>query len=124
MHLTAGGKWLKSVLMVYLVLAIIGSFAFSAGQTFSYVKSDKDVLSSNIYFSSINHVVDWLAEDTPIVSKAQRNSNSPLRICLLRIFTITGIISIAMLFAKSNVKINKNNNFLTVNYLVPLKLRI
>ena len=107
-----------------LILAIIGSFIFS-GQSLLYEKSDRDMQGSNIYFSAIiNRSVDCLAENTPTVSKAHRNSNSLFRIYLLRVFTLTGIVSIAMLLAQSNLKTSKNKNFMTSNYLVPLKLRI
>ena len=124
MNPKAGKKMPNIILPAYVILAILGSFIFSTGQAFLYQESDKDILDSNIYFSSIDHSVDWLAEDTSTVSKVHRKSNSLLRICLLRVFTLTGIIGIAMLPVKSNFKINKSNNFLTVNCLVPLKLRI
>ena len=110
--------------MVYLILAIIGSFAFSTSQAFPLEKSDKDILGSNIYFTAIDRSVDWLAADTPSVSKSNRYSTSPLRTILLRVFTLAGIINIAMFIAKANYKTNKNNNFPLIKNLVPLKLRI
>ena len=124
MDLNAGEKWLKNVLLAYLILAIIGSFAFAAGQAFSYEKSDRDFLGSNSYFSSIVHTIDWLAEDTPAISNAYKNSNSPLRNGLLRVFTLAGITGITVFLAKSNFKININENFPVIKNLFPLKLRI
>jgi len=124
MNLNAGEKRLKNILMVYLILAIISSFVLSARQTFLYEKPNKDTLGSNIYFSSIVQNIDWLAEDTPAVSKAYKYSNNPLRNSLFRVFTLTGIIGIAVFLAKSNFKINKNDNFPIIKNLVPLKLRI
>ncbi|MCL1927360.1 MAG: hypothetical protein FWG07_01015 [Treponema sp.] len=124
MSLNAGNKRLKSVLLVYLILAITGSFAFSTGQSFSYEKINNDILGSGRNISSITHIIDWLAEDTPVISKAHKYSNTPLRSGLLRIFTLTGTIGIAMFLVKSNFSMIKNTTFLTVNYLVPLKLRI
>ena len=110
--------------MVYLILAIIGSFTLSLSQAFSYEKKNRDILESGGYFSSIALTIDWLAEDTLTISKAHRNSNSLFRICLLRVFTLTGIAGIAMFLAKSNLKINKNDNITIINNLIPLKLRI
>ena len=124
MNLNAGGKWLKSVFLVYLALAIISSFAFSTGQDFSYQKTKKDILGSGNNISSIAHTIDWLAEDTPIISKARNFSNTTLRNGLLRIFILPGIIGMALFLAKSNLKIIKNGTVLVIKNLVPLKLRI
>ena len=124
MNLNAGGKWLKSVFLVYLALAIISSFAFSTGQDFSYQKTKKDILGSGNNISSIAHTIDWLAEDTPIISKAYKYSNAPLRNGLFRVFTLAGIIGIAMFLTKSNFIVNKNDNFRIIKNLVPLKLLI
>ena len=124
MNLNVREKWLKSVFMVYLIFTIIGSFTFSTGQAFSFEKSNEDILGSTIYFSSIIHAIDWLAEDTPTVGKAYRYSNPSLRNNLFRVFTLTGIIGIAMFLVKPNFKINKNDNFPIIKNLVPLKLRI
>ena len=119
-----GDKWLKSVLIVYLILAIAGSCALSTGHAFSYEKTNNDILGSGRNISSIAHTIDWLAEDTPTISKAHKYSNSPLRNGLLRVFILTGITGTAMLIALSGFTIYKNTAFLTANYLVPLKLRI
>jgi len=124
MSLIIREKWPKKILMFYLALAIIGTFAFSIGQTFSYENSNQNNLSSIVYISSTAHTIDWLAEDTPTVNKAYKYSNSPLRNSLLRIFTLPGIISIALLLAKSHYKQYKNDNAPRIKNLVPLKLRI
>jgi hypothetical protein len=124
MSLDVEKKWLKNVLLGYLIFAIIGSFAFSTGQAFSYEKADKDILGSNVYFSSINRSVDWLAVDTPSISKSNRYSNSPLRNILFRVFALSGIIGIAVFLAKTNFKTNKNDNIPIIKNLVLLKLRI
>ena len=117
-------KWLNSILMVYLILAMIGSFALSTGKDFRNADFDKNIPGSNCYISSIALTIDWLAEDTPTVSNVHNYSNPSLRNGLLRVFTLTGIIGITVFLAKSNFKINKNNNFPTIKNLVPFKLRI
>ena len=124
MKVYAGKKSPKSVFMVCLIFAIIGSFAFSANQVFSYEKPDRDTLDSDIYYSSIYQSPDWLAADTPSIGKSNRYSNSLLRNILFRVFSHTGTNRVAVFPGKSNFKINKNDNFLTIKNYVPLKLRI
>ena len=124
MVLNTDQKCVKIVPMAYLILAIIGSFAFSTSEFFRIDASCKDILGSKSYFSSITHAVDWLAEDTPIISKAYKTSNSPLRHGLLRYFTLTGITGIAIFPVIPNFKINKNDSFPVIKKLIPLKLRI
>ena len=117
-------KYARIVPLVYLILAVTGSFAFSTGEAFRFNEINKDILGSKIYFSSIVHTVDWLAEDTPIISKAYKYSNSPLRSGLLRFSAFTGITGLAIYPVKSNFKINKNDIFPAIRNLVPLKLLI
>ena len=124
MSLNGGKKWLKFVLPIYLILAIAGSFAFSAGKDLLYANTNGDIPGSGSYFSSTVRTVDWLAEDTPTINNANKHSNTLLRNRLIRVFAITGIFGIAVFFAKSNFKINKNDNFPKIKNLVPLKLRI
>ena len=124
MYLGIGDKWPKGVLTVYLILAIIGTFVFSTGEAFRITDSSKAIPGSNRYVSSMLHAVDWLAEGAPVLRKAHRNSNLHLRNCLIRAYTLAGIISIAVLSDKSIYKIKKYNNSVTANYLVPLKLLI
>ena len=73
MVLFTPGKWPGLILASYLAVAIAGSFAFAEQ-------------SSSGCFNSINHTIDWLAEDTAAISKAQGYSFSPLRYDGLRIF--------------------------------------
>ena len=124
MALVLGKKISRFISLAYLILAIICSFTFSTSQSFSYDKSNKDILRSEIYISSIAHTIDWLAEDTPTISKAYKYSNSPLRNGLLRVFIFAGTIGIAVFLAKSNFKIRKDHSFPILKTLVPLKLRI
>ena len=124
MSLNAVDKWLKSVLVVYLILAITGLCTFPANHAFSYDKTNNDILRSGRNISSITHIIDWLAEDTPVIGKAHKYSNSQLHNGLFRVFTFAGIIGIAMLLTKSNFIVNKNDNFRIIKNLVPLKLRI
>jgi hypothetical protein len=119
----AGEKRSKSVLLVYLILALIGSAAISAGEAF-YLEDSNDSLSSGRYFSSIEYNVDWLTTNILTLRRARGYSNSPLRNKLLRIFTFAGIFSIALYLVGANLKIIKNDNVQIIKNLVLLKLRI
>ena len=116
-------KWTKFVLFAYFILALIGSSAISAGGAF-YLEDPYDSLSSGRCFSSMDHTVDWLAASTLTLRRARGFSNSPLRNKLLRIFTFTGIFSIALYLVGENLKIIKNDNIQITKNLIPLKLRI
>jgi len=117
-------KQTKIVLFAYLILALIGSSAISAGEAFCLEYSDNDSLSSGGYFSSINHIIDRLAANILTLRKARGYSNSLLRNRLLRIFTLAGVIAIALYLAGTNLKIIKNDNIQIIRNLVLLKLRI
>jgi sorbitol-specific phosphotransferase system component IIC len=119
-----GEKCSKLILPVYLIFAIIGTFIISAGEASIFEHSNKDIIDSGRYFSSISCAVDWLAEDTPTIGKAFRFSNSSLRNGLLRVFMFAGTIAIALHFAGMNLKIIKNDNISLVKNHILLKLRI
>jgi len=117
-------KWAKFVLFAYFILALIGSAAISAGEAFYLEDSNDDNLSSGRYFSSIDHTIDWLAANILTLRRARGSSNSPLRNKLLRVFTFTGIFSLALYLVGANLKIIKNDNIQILKNLVPLKLQI
>jgi len=113
----------KSVLLAYLILAIIGSSAISMAEYLYFEYSSNDNLSSGSYFSPISQTFDWLAGDILKIRKSRDNSNSQLRNKLLRVFTLDGTISMAIHLSEANLKI-KNDNIQVIRNLVLLKLRI
>ena len=117
-------KWAKFSLFAYLILALIGSSAISAGEAFSFDYSDSDSLSSGGYISSIDHTVDWLVSDILTLRKARGYSNSLLQNRLLRVFILAGAIVIALYLVGAGVKIIKSDNIQIKRNLVLLKLRI
>ena len=117
-------KRLNLFLLAYLVLALIGSSAISAGEAFCFEYSNNDSIYSGKYFSSINHFIDWLAGDVLTIRKTNGFSNSPLRSRLLRVFALAGTIAAAVYLAGTNLKTLKNVNNPTVKNLICLKLRI
>jgi len=117
-------KQLKIVLLAYLVLALIGSSAISAGEAFCFEYSNNDSIYSGKYFSSINYFIDWLAGDVLTIRKTNDFSNSPLRNRSLRVFTFAGAIATAICLMGANFQtLNKDNNP-TIKNLILLKLRI
>ena len=118
-----GEKWSKFVLLAYLILALIGSAAISAGEAF-YLEDSNDSLSSGRYFSSINHTIDWLVANVLTLRKARGYSNYLLQNRLFRVFALAGIFSIALYLAGENFKKIKNDNVQIIKNLVLLKLRI
>jgi hypothetical protein len=117
-------KRLKFVLLSYLILALIGSSAISAGEAFCFEYSNNDSICSGRYFSSISHIVDWLAGDVLTIRKTSGYSNSPLRNRLLRLFALAGTTAAAIYLAGANSKTIKNDNIPIMKNLVLLKLRI
>jgi len=117
-------KRAQIALFAYLILALIGSSAISAGEAFYLENLNDDSLSSSRYFSSINQNLDWLAANVLTLRKARGFSNSLMQNRLLRIFTFTGIFSITLYLAGANLKIIKNDNIPIIKNPVPLKLRI
>jgi len=117
-------KWLKLVLLAYLVLALIGSSAISAGEAFCFDYSNNDSIYSGRYFSSISHTLDWLAGDVLTIRKTNGFPNSPLRNRLIRLFTLAGTIAAVIYLVGANLQtLNKDNNP-TIKNLVLLRLRV
>ena len=117
-------KWLKLFLLTYLVLALIGSSAISAGEAFCFDYSNSDSISSGKYFSSTNRFIDWLAGDILTMRKTGGFSNSPLRNRLLRVFTLAGTIATAVYLVGANLQTLNNGNNQTIKNLILLRLRI
>jgi hypothetical protein len=118
------GKRLKLVLLSYLILALIGSSAISAGEAFCFDYSNNDSIYSGKSFSSVNHFIDWLAGDVLTIRKTNGYSNSPSRNRLLRLFALAGTSAAAIYLAGANSKTIKNDNIPIMKNLVLLKLRI
>jgi len=116
-------KLSKLFLLAYLILALVGSSAISAGEAFCFDYSDNDSIYSGRYFSSISHTFDWLVGDVLTIRRTNGFSNPLVRNRLLRIFTLAGTIAVAICLVRANLKI-KNDNSPIIENPVLLKLRI
>jgi len=117
-------KQLKIVLLAYLVLALIGSSAISAGEAFCFDYSNNDSICSGRYFSSISHAFDWLAGDVLTIRKTNSFSNSPLRNRSLRVFAFAGTIVAAICLVGANFQTFYKDNNPTIKNFILLRLRI
>ena len=79
---SSGKKQPRPVMAAVLVCAVLGTFAFSIVEL-PHVATENMPYSSGI-LASVDHAIDWLAEDTPGVNRANKTASSPLRSGLLR----------------------------------------
>jgi len=117
-------KWLFSILLLYLVLAVPLSFAFSMGDVFynvGFKQSKSDYTGS---FSTIVYNVDQTAGDIATISRVRGYSISPLRNILLRVFMLAGIIAASAIFAESLVRIKYYKYTYNAKNNILVKLRI
>ena len=119
-----GKKQLNLLLLAYLILALVGSSAISAGEAFCFDYSNNDSICSGRYFSSISHTFDWLAGDVLTIRKTNGFSNSPLRNRSLRVFALAGIIATAIYLVGANFQTLIKDNNPTINNSILLRLRI
>ena len=114
-------KRLRFLLLTYLILALIGSSAISAGEAFCFNYSNHEDLGSSGYLYQTNHTIDWLVGST--IRKTNNYSNSLLRYRLLRLFAAFGTIVITIYLVKVNLKTIRIDNIPIIKNLIPLKLR-
>ena len=110
--------------VAYVMLALLGSPVFSAGEAFGYELSNDDSLSSGRYYSSTGHTVDWLAGSILTIKKAAGFPGSLLRNRLLRVWAFAGATAAALCLAGANLKILRNDRIPVIKTLILLKLRI
>jgi hypothetical protein len=77
MVLRSGIKWFGHVLAVYLIPAIMGTFIFSAAENLDLFEDRVCETVSGGFFSPPDHAIDWLIEDTAVISGAGDYSSSP-----------------------------------------------
>jgi hypothetical protein len=117
-------KWFKFVLLAYLIIVVIGFFAFSNNDIFRLINYNQDSPKSVSFISSIIYNADCLAENTAITNKINGNASSLLRNGLLRIFLFIGINITAIYLTQFFYSAIKNDeNFIIKNSII-LKLRI
>ena len=124
MILGTKGKRSCLVLLLYLGFATVASFAFIASETFSFANLNTGRLSSGVFFPTIVHAANGLADEVAIVRRTYEHSLSALRNRLLRIFILTGIYAIAMEFTGACFRVAINVSVPIKKNTILLKLRI
>ena len=116
-------KWLFSILLLYLVLAVPLSFAFSIGDVFNidFKQNKSDYVST---FSAITYNVDWAAGDISTIGRGRGHSVFSLRNILLRAFMLAGIAAASVAFAKSIIHIKNYKYTYNAKNNILVKLRI
>ena len=117
-------KWPYIIFLVYLVLAITGSYTFLPDEAFCSASLKTDRLGAPGFLSSIAYAVHWVAEDPSVTGKAHEQLLSVLRNGFFRIFILAGIYAAAIFFARSFFPAMKNDNTLIKKKSILLKLRI
>jgi hypothetical protein len=119
-----GYKGLKSLLLPYLILAILGSFFFSIDSSYYHSNFSNNIFGANIYAVSTINSVDWEAEDAATIINKNGYRNSYSSNFILRVLTITGIFNTTVHFAKSCFIILKNYYIPITKNQILIKLRI
>ena len=103
------------------MLAIVGSFTFFIGESFNL---GADRLNLGVYYTSPNYELDWIAEETTTIRKANETSSFMFRNGLVRIFLFFGPPFAAICFARTYIQQIKNNKAKDLKNTILLKLRI
>jgi len=119
-----GKKWLYIFFFPYLLFALMGSLSLSINKTFNFDTLDKNKANSDVYFTTINHTIDWLAVHTNTLRKAHRHTSFQLHGGLVHVFMFAGILFVALSVNTSNFLSTKNRQTTNIKNTVLLKLRI
>lgn len=109
---------------IYLVFAILGTGTFAMTDTFRFDLCDEYAPVTDEFFTSQDHRIDWLIENTALIGRAKGHSPSPLGNGTLRIFMPLGIQYPGPAKVQLSVQTIKKIPYLTVKNTILLKLRI
>ena len=116
-------KYLNIALLIYLMFAVTGFFAFPNNDSL-LPSNNANILGSNVSFTSKYYNVDCVAVNTKTIEKPYSHLLSFARNGLLRVFAFAGIHLVAVCFIKSCFNlINKYKTSTTKDNII-LKLRI
>ncbi|MDR2485166.1 MAG: hypothetical protein LBD55_07215 [Treponema sp.] len=117
-------KPLRLLPAIYLVFAILGTGTFAMTDTFRFDLCDEYAPVTDEFFTSQDHRIDWLIENTALIGRAKGHSPSPLGNGTLRIFMPLGIQYPGPAKVQLSVQTIKKIPYLTVKNTILLKLRI
>jgi hypothetical protein len=115
-------KWPRCILTAYLILVIMGTFAFSVADKFDFSEFEENQAVSSVFFAPTEYTADWLIEDTAKIGKADRHSSSPLRNGVAP--ASLGIQNAGVFLVQSPLKTIKKTQYPNIRDIILLKLRI
>ncbi|MDR2178318.1 MAG: hypothetical protein LBP20_09820 [Treponema sp.] len=116
-------KWLCHILVAGLVPAVMGMFAFSIAENFDLFYFAQNPAVPDGVFSSLEHDIDWLIEDTVIISGVNGRSRSSPHGGSVRIFMPPGIQSAGTFLVQPPLAAGQKQYF-NIKPAILLKLRI
>ncbi|MDR2922463.1 MAG: hypothetical protein LBU85_03855 [Treponema sp.] len=119
-----GKKQSCLAISLVFVLAVSGAFIFSVFENPLDFEPDGNKPYSNGIITPVDNVIDWLAENTSIITKVNKHSSSLLRNGLLRVLKSVGLHSDADYITVFSLRTAKINHFLFSKKTILLKLRI
>jgi hypothetical protein len=119
-------KWSRLIFTLYLALAVAGAFTLSAFETdaFYFFESKGKLTNSSGFFTSVNHNIDCLAEDTVTLSRTNRHSSITLRNLWLRTFVLSGMQNTGTYLSVSSLNIADEHYVPFPKNTILIKLRI
>ncbi|MDR2176680.1 MAG: hypothetical protein LBP20_01395 [Treponema sp.] len=123
MVLLFGKKWPCYILAAHLTLAMMGTFTFSIVEnldTFSLMNK----AASGGFFTLQDCSIDWLIEDTAVISRASEYSSFSLRGGIVRVLMALGIQSAGAFLVQSAVRTTGRAQYPNIKNTILVKLRI
>ncbi|MDR2136133.1 MAG: hypothetical protein LBO76_05915 [Treponema sp.] len=102
---------------------MMGTFAFSMADNLDFFDFLANRVVSGGALSSADHAVDWLIEDTPVISGAAERAPSPLRSGTLRMLMPPGIQNAGAFLAQPPLT-SRHAQYSNIKPAILLKLRI
>ena len=115
-------KWSFPVFASWLILVILGTFAFSMGEICQSDFTARGRLPVGSIYTYKNQTIDWLAGEAVSVTRANESLSSTLRSGALRCFIQPGTSSTAFNSAESPFQITINEHALNRKNLIILRL--
>jgi hypothetical protein len=102
----------------------MGTFTFATAETFRFDKPPEEALMSERVFTELDYTIDWLLEETTIISSVNNHASS-IGPGSLRMLALLGAQSFWLSSALlSLLQIIQKKSYLAIKNTILLKLRI
>ena len=123
MEKNSGKKWLRSILLIYIALAVPGSFAFSMLESFHLEETAENRENFNGNHTLKAYTMDWTTVTIAPITRI-REPSSQHRSGLSQHFIYATVCFKALCFEKPYFQFTQKNNILISKNNIPLKLLI